>query len=139
MQLKSLYQSSYLGFTLVELMMVVTIIGVTSVFVIPNYTKAVSKSYEKAASNNLTILYSAETLSNNNGAGYQAGLTATVLNTNLGLSILPNGIAYSCAVGVGPSFNCIATYGGFSLHITQANPPTVCCTVANACPSVPFC
>ena len=126
------------AFTLVELIMVVTIIGMMAVFVIPNYNKSVAKAYEKAASNNLLIIYAAQQNESNNNNSYKAGANVGVINSNLGLSIIANNMDYVCT-SPGNSFTCTAARddGSFTLTITNAS-PTVCCG-AGTCPSIPDC
>ncbi len=116
------------GFTLIELIMVVCIIGMMAIFVIPNYTKTVAKSYEKAAMNNLTIVFSAQKLKANNGANYQTAGNTAAVNTNLSLGIIENGVTYSCPFATGTtSFDCRATKGSFKIKVDQSTPTACCC------------
>ena len=134
MQLRGFYRR---GFTLVELIMVVVLTGVMAVFVIPSYNKAVSKSYEKAGTNNLLIIYSAQQLLKNAGNPYVAGADTNAVNVNLTLGIIGNGINYSCTVSGGPpptKFDCRADQGTFILKITDSN-SNICCA-GGTCPSV---
>lgn len=129
-----------IGFTLVEIMMVVVIVGIMAAFAIPSYTKSVGKAYEKAGSNNLLIIYAAQKMKILNGAIPVAG-DITAINdssgSGLGLSIMANGIDYSCTQA-SPNFTCTAarSTGDFSLQITQTG--SICCSKAS-CPSVPGC
>jgi prepilin-type N-terminal cleavage/methylation domain-containing protein len=129
------------AFTLIELIIVVVLIGMMAMFVIPNFSKAVNKSYAKAAYNNLLIIYSAEKLYYNNGNNNYLPSTATTwnltqINTGLNLSIIANGITYTCTGTNGTTFSCDAAYGStFTLRITQAGPTTSC--AAGTCPTVP--
>ena len=130
------------AFTLVELIMVVSIIGMMAIFVIPNYSKSVNKAYERAGSNNLYIVYSAQMTRINNAQPTQAGATTALVNTNLSLSIIPNGMDYSCTAPTASTFNCRAdrSDGTFRLQVTNANPANVCCcTSVGACPSIAAC
>lgn len=127
------------GFTLIELMIVVTLIGIIAVFAIPNYTKSVAKSYEKTGSNNLLIMYSAQKLYKNNGNAYADAANVGDVNTNLNLNIIATGFTYACDGDAG-GFECTAVKtggGGFTLKITDAD-STVCCD-AGTCPSAPAC
>ena len=129
------------AFTLVELMMVVVLIGMISVFAIPNYTNAIKKTNEKAAANNLLILYSAQMLRKNSGGDYQAGADAAALNTNLSLGIIANGgTTYSCAVTGAPptAFTCKAIYAGsFGLGGISETSNTLCCCSGYVCATKP--
>lgn len=131
------------AFTLIELVMVVVIVGLMSIFAIPNYTKSVTKSYEKVASNNLLIIFAAQKLYYNNSfpnstyAPPSADVTA--LNSNLGLSIIDPNLSYNCtstdAAAPYNDYSCYATRAAtFQFRITEAEPPTVCCcTSVGAC------
>ncbi len=130
------------AFTLVELIMVVTIIGMMAIFVIPNYSKSVNKAYEKAATNNLLTIYAAQKNIKNNGGTYLAPADITALNdpnNGLNLSIIGNGMSYDCAAPGGTTFTCTATRddNSFAVHITDAS-ATVCCS-AGTCPSLAGC
>ncbi len=125
------------AFTLIELMMVVVIIGMMAVFAIPNYAKSIKGSYGKTGQNNLLIIYAAQSIKNNSGAGFQSGTvdtSTTTLNTNLNLGIIPNGFTYTCAVA-GSYYKCTAarTDASFTLMIT-GDEALVCCA-AGSCPS----
>jgi len=125
------------AFTLVELLMVVCLIGVMAIFAVPNYTKAVSKSYEKSASNDLLIIYSAQKLIYNGGGSYLACANTAAINTNLSLSVLANGFNYSCSLPTASTFNCkaIRTDNSFGVALTDSN-STVCCCPTYTCPSI---
>lgn len=135
----------FTGFTLIELIMVVVLIGMMTAFVIPNYGKAVNKSYEKAGSNNLRIIYSAQQVKKNSGLDFQMGSNVTDINTALSLGILSgDGFNYQCCNAAGANcggatdttFKCTAarTDGSFTMQITDGN-SNVCCA-AGTCPSV---
>ena len=120
------------GFTLIEIMMVVAILGMVAIFAIPNYTKSINRSHERAASNNLIIIYSSQNMARNGGGSYQAGVDVGAINTNLGLGIIPGtNMTYACTVSGGDpptAFTCNAAYGAiFTLQITNTN-STVCCS-----------
>lgn len=129
------------AFTLIELIMVVVLIGVIAIFAMPNYSKAVNRSYEKAASNNLLIIYSVQKLRYNNGNNDYLPATGNTLdlgniNSQLGLSVIANGVTYECvngSSGDNSSFACTATHTAFVLKVTEAD-PTVCCV--GTCPTI---
>ena len=133
------------GFTLMELMVVVTIVGLVAAFAIPDYTKSVEKTHLKDAQNNLMLIHAAQQMyfaQNNNiywpgGAGAAGALAA--INSGLGLNIIANGMTYSCSQTLTTNFTCTAVRTGataFTVTITEAavslgtNPS---CT-AGACP-----
>ena len=127
------------AFSLVELIMVVTIIGVMAVFVIPNYSKAVQKSYEKAGSNNLLTIYSAQMIKNNSDGKYYVVNNTNEVNSVLGLGIIGNGIDYKCPAPqtTDTQFTCWAVHGTFTLQITNVSSNACCST--GPCYSVPAC
>ena len=137
--LKGRYKRFCCAFTLVELMMVVTLIGLMAVFVVPNYTKAISRSSERTANNNLAIIYAAQNLKKNSGGSYLAGANTAAINTNLSLGIVDPEIDYTCASATGAAFFCKATRkdGSFILGVSDTN-ATVCCCSAS-CPLLAAC
>ncbi|MBI3314341.1 MAG: prepilin-type N-terminal cleavage/methylation domain-containing protein, partial [Candidatus Omnitrophica bacterium] len=113
MQLKALRAYRPNGpeaFTIIELIMVVTLLGIIAVFAIPNYTKSIDKGYRKDGTVNLTSIYAAEQIyyNNNNASYWQAGGDVNAINSNLGLGILPNNVTYQCAANNGTVFSCTA-------------------------------
>ncbi len=107
------------GFTLMELMVVVTIVGIIAGFAIPNYAKSVERAHRKDAENNLMIIHAAQQLyAANNASAYWAGGNLAAINLNLGLNIIANGMTYTCAGG-GAAFNCTAVrVGGWAFTVT---------------------
>lgn len=125
------------AFSLMELMVVVTITGVVAAFAIPNYQKSVNLSAAKDAVNNLKIIAAAQQLySSRNGSYYPSAGTVNVfqINSNLHLSILQQqGIVYSCT-NTAP--HCSAAKGSdwtYSVTLPAALP--VC--TAGTCPYTP--
>lgn len=127
------------GFTLIEIIIVVVILGMMAMFIVPGYTKSVNKTYEKAATNNLTIIYSAQKLKYNGGGAYQTGASTALVNTNLGLGVISNGVTYACTVPTATTFQCTATYGTFTLRVNESYPTTAICCSVGTCPSVAGC
>lgn len=129
------------GFTMVELIMVVVIIGMMALFAIPNYNNSVKKTYVKTAKNNLMIIYSAQRIKKISGANYQGAAAVANINTNLDLSVLANGLNYSCTTtggGTPTGFYCYAEKtgtDGFKVKKDETNAEPCCCT-ANACPGI---
>jgi prepilin-type N-terminal cleavage/methylation domain-containing protein len=131
------------AFTMIELIMVVVIVGMVSLFAIPNYNKSVAKTYEKTGSNNLLIAYSVQRIKKTNGDPYLACTDVADCNTKLNLSLIGNGIGYSCTVSGGnppTDFDCRAVRAGgdFTLKVLGSVGNVCCqagtCHIASACP-----
>lgn len=127
------------GFTLIEIIMVVVLLGMMSVFIVPNYTKSVSKAYEKSGSDNLLIVYAGQNIYKNTNSVYIACGDVNAINVNLSLGIIGNGFNYSCTTSDPTVFNCQAARvdGSFTVQITNDN--SVVCCAAGACPSAAAC
>lgn len=128
------------AFTIIELIMVVVIVGMMALFAIPNYNKSVAKTYEKTAKNNLLIMFSAQKIKKINGTNYQTCASTAACNTALDLSIIANGIDYTCQTtggGTPTGYYCYGnrTDNSFKLKTTETtNDP--CCCAANTCPTI---
>ncbi len=123
------------AFTLIELMMVITITGLLALFVIPNYGKSTNKAYEKAATNNLLTIYAAQKVSANSGNTITTQADTAAINANLGLGIIDNVTTYSCPTVSGSNFTCQAdkaTATAFRLQIDQTG-AICCCTNEGPC------
>lgn len=127
------------AFSLMELMVVVTIVAVIAAFGIPNYQKSVDLSIAKDAVNNLKLIGAAQQLYYaRNGSSYPSGGPVDVfqINTNLHLSILQQqGVTYSCS---GNTSVCTATRGSWTYSITlpAASGAVPTCS-AGTCPYTP--
>lgn len=125
------------AFSLMELMVVVTIAGVVAAFAIPNYQKSVNIAAAKDAVNNLRLIAAAQQLYlARNGSYYPSAGTVNVfaINTNLHLSILQQqGVVYTCT-NTAPQ--CSAVKGAdwtYSITLPTALPA---CS-AGTCPYTP--
>jgi len=107
------------AFTLIELIVVVIILGVTLFLCLPNFNSTTQWAYSQAAKNNLMAIYSAQLnyFNNNNVGAYcinTPGLCDNLshINTNLSLNISDSVYSYICCPSVtAPGFVCWATNG----------------------------
>jgi len=139
------------GFTLLELIVTLIVMGVVASIALPNYALTVEKSHRRDAETQLLLIHSAQQMyaSRNNGnywgpaVGATAELKLANINQNLGLNILTNGKNYDCILtgGGASQFACTATRvggSGFTVTITQADTDSAgvnpSCAPAASCP-----
>ena len=136
------------GFTLLELIVVIMIVGICLGFIIPSFMNSLEQTKAQAAQNNLYAIAAAEqkyyedygvycTITTGNVAN--CGDIAKDLNGNLHLSIFSNDpFTYSCAVS-GSYYSCTATDTADTLTLTATavGASVSCVNAANPsyCPS----
>jgi len=146
------------SFTLLELIVVITIVTVISCLALPNLSKTTERAFEEDALLQLQAIYNVEQtyFSRDNDYYPAAGNTATIteVNDNLVLSILPNGFVYECVndppPGIGVFCSATRDSGGYGILIkldetltpksqiwTMVN-PNPCCYVL-PCPRLGQC
>jgi prepilin-type N-terminal cleavage/methylation domain-containing protein len=109
------------GFTLMEVIVVLIIIGVALGFMLPNFTQPNGQALAKSAVSNLLAIYGAQQNYYNNNGVYCIGACDTLahINTQLSLNLQDNGLF---------TYNCTGTTV-VSCHATNAaysgNPITV--------------
>jgi len=141
------------GFTLMELMVVVIVVGIIAAFAIPSYQKMIRKAHERDAIVQLVTLHGAnEIYRAKSGGVYLPGgpLTLAAINAGLSINIIANDMTYSYAHdGGGECYLADAAWtgaeggGAFTVSVTDdsldldggSNP---CCS-AGTCPSLPAC
>lgn len=129
------------GFTLMEIMIVIIILGVIVAFAIPSYTKAVEKGYERDAVVQLQAIASAAEFYKGQAGDYPDGSTMTnvsQINSVLGLNIVQKEMTYACSAGVMSGFDCSATSDlyGWAVHVSS-DPLNLTphCAASPACPT----
>lgn len=118
------YSKNTNAFTIMEIMIVVVILGVIAGFALPNYTKAMERTYAADAISQLSALHAANGVMYARTRSYWPTSTVnnvTTINDTLSINIVPNGMTYSCT-GDGTSFTCTATRttGTFAVQVTEA-------------------
>jgi len=91
------------GFTILELMITVTIAGIITAFAIPNYTASLERAIEKDIIKQMNLIHAAQNSYFARSGNQYIPNTTTVaaLNTALDLSIIANGNTYTIVRGVG--------------------------------------
>jgi len=98
------------GFTLMEIIVALVILGILSAISVPFYTTMIMQGSAKAAQNNLITIYNGQ---KNYYYDHDAHCIATCnslanINTNLSLNITDNNFNYACAANAS-GFACTAT------------------------------
>lgn len=136
------------GFTLLELMVVVIIVGVIAAFAIPNYNKSIQKAHERDMLAQLTSIHAANLLYRSYAGKYwyAAGdpQNLAAINSALSINIIANaGTTYNYTSAGGSTFKATAVWGACTLGVTEApidgiNNPCLssgtCLLTLSACP-----
>lgn len=136
------------GFTLMEMIITVIIIGVMTVFALPNYLKTLEHQKERDATIQLQTLHAAAAVYHaQNQRAYPAGtLSAAAVNSKLNTNITPDAgstFGYTGAV-TGATYSAALSWtasgAGKTVRINQtalgSNNP---CCPSNNCMSLPNC
>ncbi len=119
---QSIEKNPQTGFTMLELMVVVVIIAVIAGFAIPNYQRAVERSYLRTATANLQALHSVQQIYRTQNGNYWGTGDVAAINTNLGLNIIESGMTYTSTAG-GANFTVTAVRWGpaatFTVTVTD--------------------
>jgi len=134
------------GFTLIEILVVLVIIGISATIVIPNLIASSEQTKAQVAQNNLLAISAAQQKYFEDYSSYctittgntiPCGNTKTNLNTHLLLSI-SDSFTYSCFTPPSP-YNCTAKDGldTLTLNPNAVSPvnPVSCAGPAGNCPS----
>ena len=114
------------GFTLIEILVVLVIVGIIAAFTLPNLLTSVNQSKAGVAQNNLLAISAAESKYNEDHGAYCTGACGTTagINTSLNLNISDT-YTYSC--GAGAPYTCTATAtDGSGVTLTTSGAGVTC-------------
>jgi prepilin-type N-terminal cleavage/methylation domain-containing protein len=130
----------YSGFSLMEMMVVVILIGIIAGFAVPIYTKSLGKAEEKKAAINLAAISEAMNrhMIANDLTAFPDLNTITDINSTLGTYIIADQGAYECGLSIGAETNvCVydSEDGSWGLHIHDSARDIHCTKGAGVCPT----
>ena len=108
------------GFTLLEVIITVVIIGILAAIAAPNYQNVMNDTSRKDATTNLLLLYTAQQIYFAEWEAYRSDAGAPALNNSLNIGIIPGSpVVYNCNA----TLNECTAFGGFgTLTIELDNP-----------------
>ena len=111
------------GFTLIEIIVVVTVIGIITAFALPQFTKSMEKERARRVNLNLTIIHSSLEIWEANAGSYPASGAQDLayLNTNLNLNIIDTAFNYTYTNnGSTYTIDAQKTDASYTIRLTQA-------------------
>jgi len=120
------------GFTLLELILVVVIVGIIATFAIPGYLGVRQRAEGRQASTQLRLIHTAEKIEHLESDLYAACAGYTACNSALDLDLPDDEWAYRvvCVGGCGNNFTATAAKDGCTYTMTKdsSKPAAVGCT-----------
>lgn len=111
------------GFTIIELLVVVTLIGLIAAFTIPDYSKTINKSHERDLVMQLTSLHGANLIYQAQMGSFWVAANETsvaTINSSLNINLMSlDGSTFNYNSD-GSTFTFDGSWGGFTVRVTQA-------------------
>ncbi len=138
------------GFTLMELMITVVLLGILAAFALPNYGKSLSKAHERDAINQLSSINAANSIYFAHASRYlpgtnisESGPGNTGMNANLNLNIIPESLQYCYTATDATHYTANAEYTGSGSFVVQVSQNVLSdtnpCCYCPPCPSLNNC
>jgi prepilin-type N-terminal cleavage/methylation domain-containing protein len=127
------------AFTILEVMIVISLLALIAAFAVPNYTATIAKAHERDMIAQLSSLHSANSIyaAQNDGVYWTTAATTSIptINNTLNINLIPSDGTTFSYVGTATTFTGAASWGGFTVSVTQGpiSATNPACT-AGACP-----
>jgi prepilin-type N-terminal cleavage/methylation domain-containing protein len=130
------------GFTLIEIIVVLVIVGVLAAIALPSFNNSIEKTKAQTAENNLLAITAAQAKYYEDYGSYCTATTGQVancgdttvhLNLNLNIFMQTDAANYSCASGGATSYTC--TWNDGTVSLTTSGAGVTCLAGGSACPN----
>jgi len=135
------------GFTLIEIMIVVILVGIIAAFGVPGYGKLIRRSHERNAILGLTAINQANSIYEIRNGEFLpgAGLNLAAINAGLSIDVKALDLTYSYTRNSVTEYDAESDWTGagvFTVFVDE-RPITMgvnpCCSSAGLCPNLPDC
>jgi len=92
-----------LGFTLIEIIIVIIIVGLLATFALPQYIRTQEKALDNEARANLVLIQAAENIYNTESGSFYASSVHSDLNSNLSIALPPAGGKWNYSTVITPA------------------------------------